>query len=81
MARFEQGTVVIIPTGQAGSVVDDQQSDNLWVLLRNGNIWHGADFQCREPQSQEDLDACPVDVDRFEERERAPRKFRERDDD
>jgi hypothetical protein len=81
MSRFEEGTVVICATGQAGTVIDDQNKDNLWVLLANGNIWHGAEFQCREPQSQEDLDACPLDVDRFEERERAPRKLRDRSDD
>jgi hypothetical protein len=66
---MEEGTVVICGTTQAGTVVMNASGD-LMVLLANGNIWFGPSNQCRLPQSEEDLAACPLEVDRFEERER-----------
>jgi len=79
MAKIKEGSVVICATGQAGTVVDDSIDTNICVLLRNSDLWFGPAYQCRLPQSKEDLDACPLDVDRFEERERTPRKRREQD--
>jgi hypothetical protein len=64
---MEEGSVVICGTSQAGTVVMNAKGD-LMVLLTNGNIWFGPSSQCRLPQSREDLDACPLEVDRFEGR-------------
>ncbi len=63
------GDVVIVGTGQAGTV--DELADDIWVLLRNGDIWVGPYHKARHPQSQEDLDMCPIDVERLEAK-RAP---------
>lgn len=62
--KFAEGTVVIILTTQAGTIV--QEGKDLWVLLRNGDMWVGSERQVRLPQDQNDLDACPVDVERPE---------------
>lgn len=64
---MEEGIVVICGTSQAGTVILNT-SGNLMVLLANGNIWYGPSSQCRLPQNKEDLDSCPLEVDRFEGR-------------
>ena len=58
-----EGTVVIVGTGQAGTIVE--MGKDVWVLLANYNLWIGPFHQIREPQSAEDLAACPLEVDRF----------------
>jgi hypothetical protein len=66
MNDFAEGVVVICnDTGQAGTIVEDEGRD-VWVLLRNSNIWTGSKSMIRLPQNQEDLDACPIDVERVE---------------
>lgn len=80
----EEGTVVVVGTGQVGTVVHcDQQ--NVTVLLANLCLWYGKRSQVYIPQTTEELAAAPVEVDRFEERERTgkkkPRKRSEEDDD
>lgn len=65
MKNFNEGNVVICPTGQAGTVVEVLLGA-AWVLLRNGDIWVGEIFRLRLPQSQEDLDFCPINVERLE---------------
>ena len=67
MEEIKEGSVVVSGTGQAGTACDFKGSD-IAVLLRNGDIWIGPVHQCHIPQSQEELDACPIDVDRFEGR-------------
>ncbi len=74
--ELEEGHVVIVSTSQAGTIVQLCGTD-AWVLLQNNDLWVGPQKQCQFPQSREHLDACPVDVERFEERER--RKFVEKD--
>lgn len=65
MNEFIDGNVVICDTGQAGSICQISGRD-IWVLLRNGDIWIGQTNRVRFPQDQADLDAAPVDVDRLE---------------
>jgi hypothetical protein len=65
MSEFVEGNVVICGTQQAGSIIHTD-GRNVWVLLRNGNIWVGFINQIRMPQDQADLDACPLDVERAE---------------
>lgn len=67
MSEINEGTVVIAGTGQAGTLIQNDP-DNVWVLLRNGDIWYGPAHQIREPQSQEELDAAPLEFDRFASR-------------
>lgn len=66
MNEFAPGTVVIVGTGQAGTVI--WLNKEYWVLLANGDFWHGFESQMHEPQSQEELKAAKYDVDRFEGR-------------
>lgn len=65
MNEFEEGSVVICGTGQAGSIVDIFKR-NVWVLLQNGDIWVGSVGQIRFPQDEADLAACPLNVERLE---------------
>lgn len=74
-AVIGEGTVVIVSSGQAGTVVYCDQH-NITVLLRNLCLWQGKRSQVYVPQSQEEVDAAPLEVDRFEERERASKKQR-----
>lgn len=67
--ELEEGHVVIVATGQAGTIVQLGGTD-IWVLLNNHDVWVGSSKQVQFPQSREHLDACPIDVERFEERER-----------
>ena len=64
-SSFHEGLVLICGSGQAGSVVQIDGS-NLWVLLNNGDIWVGPQHQCRTPQDEADLAACPLNVERLE---------------
>jgi len=61
--KFSEGDVVICGTGQAGTIC--AIGAQLCVHLRNGDLWYGMDSQCRFPQDQADLDAAPLDHDRF----------------
>jgi hypothetical protein len=54
--------VVICTTGQAGTVIWATATD-LGIRLRNGDLWAGPSSQCRYPQSREELDAAPKNVD------------------
>jgi hypothetical protein len=74
MNDFVEGVVVICGTGQAGTIVEVIGRD-IWVLLRNNDVWVGPMNQCRFPQDQADLDAAPIDVERLEKRP----ELRERD--
>ena len=60
-----EGKVVIVSTSQAGTIAQID-GKNVWVLLRNHDIWTGNLSQVYEPQSKEHLDACPIDVPRIE---------------
>ena len=68
MINFIEGDVVICVTGQAGTLIQISNQD-VWVLLANGNIWTGLLHDVRRPQNKEDLDSCPLEVERFEKRE------------
>lgn len=61
---FIDGDVVLCGSGQAGTIIMVLK-DVVHVLLRNGNIWTGSITQCRFPQSQEDLDCAPLEVERI----------------
>jgi len=74
-----EGRVVIVPTGQAGTIVNCGPSD-IWVLLLNGDIWVGNAKLAYEPQSSEELALAPLNVDRFEFRDKAPVIKRMRND-
>lgn len=65
MKEFAEGEVIIVGSGQAGTVVEVDGS-NVWVLLNNGDIWVGPFHQCRYPQNEEDLASCPINVERLE---------------
>jgi len=67
MSDFVEGVVVICGSGQAGSIVQIDGRD-VWVLLRNGDVWVGSSNQCRIPQDEADLNACPLDVERLEKK-------------
>lgn len=67
MNGFEEGSVVICSTGQAGTITEISGRD-VWILLRNNDIWVGPVNQCRLPQDQADLDAAPIDVERLEKK-------------
>lgn len=60
---FNDGDVVICDSGQSGCLVGIDGQD-VWVLLKNGDIWIGSTKRLRKPQDQADLDACPLDVER-----------------
>lgn len=68
MTEINEGAVVIVATtGQAGTFVG-QNSQHAGVLLANGDMWYGHAGEMREPQDQADLDAAPLEVDRFKNR-------------
>ncbi len=58
-----EGDIVIVLTGQAGSVIWLSGTE-MSVLLRNGDIWTGPKRGVRHPQDAADLASCPVDVER-----------------
>lgn len=64
---FEEGSVVICSTGQAGTLTQVIGGD-VWVLLANKDLWVGTTTQIRYPQDRADLDACPLEVERLEKR-------------
>lgn len=66
MNNFVDGSVIICGSGQSGCIT--QMGKDIWVLLLNGDIWIGPAHQCRFPQDAEDLAACPLSVDRLENR-------------
>lgn len=68
MTEFNEGDVVIVQTGQAGTVIQAIGRD-LMVLLANGNIWQGNDGHCYHP-ADDVLALAPLEVDRFEGREK-----------
>jgi hypothetical protein len=65
MNDFVVGKVVIVGTGQAGTIVESIKRD-VWVLLRNNDVWVGPTSHIRFPQDEADLAACPIDVERLE---------------
>jgi hypothetical protein len=71
MSEFIEGSVIIVSTGQSGTII--QKYDDLWVLLLNNDIWVGPSNMCRFPQDEEDLKNCPLEVERFEAREKINR--------
>jgi hypothetical protein len=77
MTQFREGDVVICGTGQAGTVVQAIGRD-LMVLTTNGEIWMGSDSHCYHP-ADDVLAAAPLERDRFDEREKAPKPKRQRD--
>ena len=61
--KLKPGTVVMVMTGQAGTIwAHDTQ---VAVLLQNGDIWYGIESGCWEPTSPEELAAAKQDFDRF----------------
>ena len=67
MDDFKEGSVVVVSTGQAGTIshLDGMEA---CVLLRNMELWHGMVNRLHFPQSQQHLDACPINVERVEEK-------------
>lgn len=68
MRDIVEGDVVIVSTGQAGTYIGQCGQVDHQVLLANGCIWTGKYHDMRFPQNQEDLDACPLEADRFKDR-------------
>lgn len=64
MSECVLGDVLICGSGQSGTVI--QICGELWILLLNGDIWIGPSNQCRFPQDEADLAACPLNVERLE---------------
>lgn len=69
------GTIVIVDSGQAGTAIIVTSTD-VHVLLANGDLWQGHIGRVREPQSLEDLAACPLDVEKAEK----PRQRKNKED-
>lgn len=67
MSNLSEGDVVICSTGQAGTLIQIIGKD-IWVLLTNGDIWTGQLHGARLPQNEEDLAACPLNIDRLEKK-------------
>ena len=65
MSEFIDGSVAICATGQAGTIIQ-LTGNEAWVLLRNGDIWVGLINRIRLPQDSADLEACPIDIERFD---------------
>lgn len=65
MSNFNEGSVVICSTSQAGTLVQVAGKD-IWVLLQNGDIFVGLAHEVRFPQDATDLAACPLNVNRLE---------------
>ena len=68
-----EGTVVIVDTGQAGTVVQKTHG-GIVVLLQNLNLWHGHPGKVYVPTTQEELDAAILEIDRFAQREKGTGK-------
>lgn len=64
MKEFVEGDVAICATTQAGTVIE-VDGTGVWILLANGDIWVGPFHQCRYPQDEADLAACPLNVERL----------------
>lgn len=64
MNNYKAGDVVIVSTGQAGTIwfITDKE---VGVWLRNGDIWYGQEYEIRFPSNKKELKACPIDVDRW----------------
>ena len=60
---FKEGLVVIVDTGQSGCLthLDGNEAS---VLLLNLEMWHGMTNRLRLPQNKEDLNACPLNVEK-----------------
>jgi len=67
-----EGSVVIVSSGQAGTLVA-RSGESVTVLLRSGYLWQGPINQCRIPQDEQDLAACPIHVERVSPK---PKKVR-----
>jgi hypothetical protein len=63
MSKFKEGDVVIVSTGQAGTVWF--VTDEVGVWLRNGDIWYGPEYSVRFPVNSKELKKCPIDVDKW----------------
>lgn len=64
MDKYKPGDVVIVKTGQAGTIWWILPHETC-VLLRNGDIWYGAEYDIRFPSSKKELKSCPIDVDKW----------------
>lgn len=73
MSEIDEGCVVIVDTGQAGTVVERTQS-GVEVLLRNGDIWRGTVGKVWVPQTEEELGAAIENVDRLGQQEKQASK-------
>lgn len=74
MAQLKDGDVVIVGSGQAGTVIENVRG-SVVVLLANYDLWTGPSTQVHIPTSPEELAQAPLEVDRFEHREkRKPKK-------
>lgn len=63
--EINEGAVVIVATGQAGTFIGSNGSQAA-VLLRNGEIWHGHPGQMHIPTSPEEEAAALIEqADRF----------------
>ena len=60
---IKEGSVVICDTAQSGCVTHLDGSEAS-VLLLNLEMWHGMTNRLRLPQNQEDLNACPLNVEK-----------------
>jgi len=61
------GTVVIVDSGQAGTIwwIEGQE---ICVGLANCDLWYGYEGQLRIPNNREELKACPKDLPHFSNR-------------
>ncbi len=69
-----EGSVVMVDTGQAGTVVERPSQSEVVVLLRNGDLWRGSVGKVWVPQSEEELGAAIEDVDRLGQQEKQASK-------
>ena len=68
---MKEGTVVIVATGQCGTIVAIASAIyGAIVLLRNGEMWQGPLAMCHEPQSAEEMESAPLEVEKEKPKKR-----------
>lgn len=65
MEEIKEGDVVIVSTGQIGTVLFIDK-DKASVLLATGFIWYGRPYDMRFPQNDDDVEFASKEIDRWE---------------
>lgn len=72
MNKYKVGDVVIISSGQAGTIW--HITDGIVaVILRCKDIWYGPEYEIRLPSSKKELKACPIELDKWKKKTIPPK--------